>query len=133
MAESEYSEVAPAEPKVADPAPLGLAALALATFAFSVVNAGLLGEEAVNHFIPLALIYGGLAQFIAGMWEFRSQNTFAATDFTSYGAFWMTLGNPGDLWVTAGGSGGAVTDRAGLDIHGLGYFHPLHVVGFVGR
>ena len=120
------------ESGVADPAPLGLAAFALTTFAFSIVNAGFLGEPAVNHFIPLALIYGGLAQFIAGMWEFRN-NTFAATGFTSYGAFWIALGNPGDLWETAGDSGGAVTDRAGLDIHGLGYFHPLHVVGFVGR
>lgn len=80
------------ESGVADPAPLGLAAFALTTFAFSVVNAGLLGEEAVNHFIPLALIYGGLAQFVAGMWEFRNQNTFAATGFTSYGAFWIALG-----------------------------------------
>ena len=51
-----------------------------------------MGEPAVNLFIPLALIYGGLAQFIAGMWEFRNQNTFAATGFTSYGAFWIALG-----------------------------------------
>ena len=80
------------ESGVADPAPLGLAAFALTTFAFSIVNAGFLGEPAVNLFIPLALIYGGLAQFIAGMWEFRNQNTFAATGFTSYGAFWIALG-----------------------------------------
>jgi len=80
------------ESGVADPAPLGLAAFALTTFAFSVVNAGLLGEPAINHFIPLALIYGGLAQFVAGMWEFRNQNTFASTGFTSYGAFWIALG-----------------------------------------
>ena len=80
------------ESGVADPAPLGLAAFALTTFAFSVTNAGFLGEEAINHFIPLALIYGGLAQFVAGMWEFRNQNTFASTGFTSYGAFWIALG-----------------------------------------
>ncbi len=80
------------ESGVADPAPLGLAAFALTTFAFSIVNAGFLGEPAVNHFIPLALIYGGLAQFVAGMWEFRNQNTFASTGFTSYGAFWIALG-----------------------------------------
>ena len=80
------------ESGVADLAPLGLAAFALTTFAFSVVNAGFLGENAVNHFIPLALIYGGLAQFVAGMWEFRNQNTFASTAFTSYGAFWIALG-----------------------------------------
>ena len=80
------------ESGVADPAPLGLAAFALTTFAFSIANAGLVGEEAINHFIPLALIYGGLAQFVAGMWEFRNQNTFASTGFTSYGAFWIALG-----------------------------------------
>jgi len=80
------------ESGVADPAPLGLAAFALTTFAFSIANAGLVGEAAINHFVPLALIYGGLAQFIAGMWEFRNQNTFASTGFTSYGAFWIALG-----------------------------------------
>ncbi len=79
------------ESGVADPAPLGLAAFALTTFAFSIANAGLVGEEAINHFIPLALIYGGLGQFIAGMWEFRNQNTFGATAFTSYGAFWLAF------------------------------------------
>jgi uncharacterized protein len=80
------------EQGIADPGPLGLAAFALTTFAFSIVNAGFLGEPAVNFFIPLALFYGGLAQFIAGMWEFRNQNIFAATAFTSYGAFWIALG-----------------------------------------
>ena len=70
------------EQGVADPGPLGLAAFALTTFAFSIVNAGFLGEPAVNFFIPLALFYGGLAQFIAGMWEFRNQNTFASTGLT---------------------------------------------------
>ncbi len=80
------------ESGVADPAPLGLAAFALTTFAFSIVNAGLLGEPAINHFIPLALIYGGLVQLIAGLWEFRNQNTFASTGFCSYGAFWIALG-----------------------------------------
>ena len=57
-----------------------------------VVNAGLLGEPAINHFVPLALIYGGLVQLIAGLWEFRNQNTFASTGFCSYGAFWIALG-----------------------------------------
>ena len=80
------------ESGVADPAPLGLAAFALTTFAFSVVNAGLLGEPAINHFVPLALIYGGLVQLIAGLWEFRNENTFASTGFCSYGAFWIALG-----------------------------------------
>jgi len=91
MSESEQ-RTSVVEQGIADPGPLGLAAFALTTFAFSIVNAGFLGEPAVNLFIPLALIYGGLAQFIAGMWEFRNQNIFAATAFTSYGAFWIALG-----------------------------------------
>ena len=39
----------------------------------------------------LALAYGGVAQLLAGMWEFRTGNTFGATAFTSYGAFWLSF------------------------------------------
>ncbi len=46
----------------------------------------------MNLFLPLALIYGGLAQLLAGMWEFKNRNTFAATAFSSYGAFWISFG-----------------------------------------
>ena len=80
------------ESGVADPAPLGLSAFAVTTFAFSVSLAGLVGDEVVNLFIPLALIYGGFAQLLAGMWEFKNQNTFGATAFSSYGAFWISFG-----------------------------------------
>ncbi len=80
------------EPGVADPAPLGLSAFALTTFAFSVALAGFVGDQVVNLFLPLALIYGGLAQILAGMWEFKNRNTFAATAFSSYGAFWISFG-----------------------------------------
>ena len=38
-----------------------------------------------------ALFYGGLAQLLAGMWEFRNRNTFGSTAFTTYGAFWLSL------------------------------------------
>ena len=41
--------------------------------------------------VPLALFYGGLAQFVAGMWEYKANNTFGATAFGSYGAFWMSF------------------------------------------
>jgi succinate-acetate transporter protein len=79
-------------PPLADPAPLGLAAFALTTFAFSVANAGIIPEDSLRLFIPLAIFYGGLAQFMAGLFEFRNHNVFGATGFTSYGAFWMSLG-----------------------------------------
>src|SRR5438067_427713 len=76
-------------PVAADPAPLGLAAFALTTFVLSCANAGFLPIAAT--FVPLAFFYGGLSQFIAGMWEFRNKNTFGAVAFTSYGAFWLGL------------------------------------------
>jgi hypothetical protein len=41
--------------------------------------------------LGLALAYGGIAQFAAGMWEFRTGNTFGAVAFTSYGAFWVSF------------------------------------------
>jgi uncharacterized protein len=97
LAESEVSKVAPAEPAVADPAPLGLAAFALTTFIFSLVNAGIIAQgsdpqqQIINLYLPLALFYGGLAQLIAGLFEFRNQNTFGLTGFVSYGAFWIAL------------------------------------------
>ena len=79
-------------PAIANPAPLGLSAFALTTFVLSAVNAGLLSGSAVNIILSLALFYGGLAQFCAGMWEFKTGNTFGATAFTSYGGFWLTVG-----------------------------------------
>src|SRR5512142_689414 len=74
----------------ADPAPLGLAAFALTTFVLSFTNAGFIGGSSVQIVLGLALAYGGLAQLLAGMWEFRNGNTFGATAFSSYGAFWIS-------------------------------------------
>src|SRR5438067_2960688 len=81
----------------ADPGPLGLAAFAGTTFMLSLINAGLVG----NQHLPLgglgamvaglALAYGGIAQFLAGIWEFRTGNTFGAVAFCSFGAFWISL------------------------------------------
>src|SRR4051794_4069956 len=75
---------------IADPAPLGLAAFALTTFVLSLVNAMWIPASAVPVVFGLALAYGGLAQFLAGMWEFRRGNTFGATAFGSFGAFWIS-------------------------------------------
>jgi succinate-acetate transporter protein len=81
----------------ADPGPLGLAAFAGTTFVLSLVNAGLVGTHAVpgGGLLPmiaaLALAYGGVAQFAAGIWEFRTGNTFGAVAFCSYGAFWISF------------------------------------------
>jgi succinate-acetate transporter protein len=75
----------------ADPGPLGLAGFALTTFVLSMFNAGLVAKSAEPVVLGVALAYGGIAQFAAGMWEFRTGNTFGAVAFTSYGAFWVSF------------------------------------------
>ncbi|MEY9963578.1 succinate-acetate transporter protein [Streptacidiphilus sp. MAP12-16] len=74
---------------IADPAPLGLAGFAMTTLVLSCFNAGFLDKTAEGVVLPLALFYGGLGQLLAGMWEFRRGNTFGATAFSSFGAFWL--------------------------------------------
>src|SRR2546430_16965993 len=78
-------------PAVANPAPLGLCGFALTTFVLSSINAGWFPATGTNIVVGLAIFYGGLAQLCAGMWEFRSGNTFGATAFSSYGAFWLSF------------------------------------------
>src|SRR3954468_10120820 len=90
-AERRSGVLPPVAPAIADPAPLGLAAFALTTFVLSFFNAGIVGDAGEPIVLGLALAYGGLAQMLAGMWEFRNNNTFGATAFTSYGAFWLSL------------------------------------------
>ncbi len=77
--------------KPADPGPLGLAAFALTTFVLSMFNAGLVSKAGEPVVLGLALAYGGIAQVLAGMWEFRTGNTFGAVAFTSFGAFWISF------------------------------------------
>jgi succinate-acetate transporter protein len=74
----------------ADPGPLGLGAFALTTFVLSMFNADLVGRSGEPVVLGLALAYGGIAQVLAGMWEFRTGNTFGAVAFTSFGAFWLS-------------------------------------------
>jgi succinate-acetate transporter protein len=76
---------------IADPGPLGLAGFALTTFVLSCVNAGWVHKGTEPIVLGLALAYGGLAQLLAGMWEFKKGNTFGATAFASYGAFWISF------------------------------------------
>ena len=85
------SEVRTAPPAVAlaNPAALGLGGFALTTFLLSVHNSMGVTREPLLVFFGFAIFYGGLAQFCAGMWEFKTGNTFGATAFSTYGAFWM--------------------------------------------
>jgi hypothetical protein len=75
-------------PKLANPGPLGLAGFGLTTIVLSSINAGLLPPEAAAVVVPLAFAYGGVAQLIAGVLEFKTGNTFGMVAFTSYGLFW---------------------------------------------
>lgn len=76
---------------LADPAGLGLTAFAATTFFLSAVNAGWIKASAVGVVFGLALFYGGIAQLLAGMWEFAKGNSFGAVAFSSYGAFWLSF------------------------------------------
>jgi succinate-acetate transporter protein len=76
---------------IADPGPLGLGAFAMTTFVLSCFNSGLVPKSVEGVVLGLALFYGGIAQVLAGMWEFVKGNTFGAVAFTSYGAFWLSF------------------------------------------
>jgi hypothetical protein len=86
---AEVRTAAPPASAIANPAALGLAAFALTTFLLSIHNAMGVTKEPLLVFWGFAIFYGGLAQFAAGMWEFKAGNTFGATAFSTYGAFWM--------------------------------------------
>jgi uncharacterized protein len=79
------------ELRIADPGPLGLAGFGITTCLLSLINAGVLEASAMGVVLGLALAYGGGAQLLAGMWEFKKGNTFGATAFSSYGAFWISF------------------------------------------
>ncbi len=77
----------------ANPAPLGLCGFGLTTLVLSFVNANIVGGGPASFpiVLGLAIAYGGVAQLFAGMWEFRTGNTFGAVAFSSYGAFWISF------------------------------------------
>lgn len=75
---------------VADPAPLGLAGFGFTTLMLSAVNSGWIGSGATDAVLALAIPFGGVAQLLAGMWAFRRENTFGATAFSAFGAFWIS-------------------------------------------
>jgi len=99
-------------PGVADPAPLGLAAFALTTFLLSAANAGWMTKATGDAWLGYALAYGGFAQLLAGMWEFRNRNVFGATAFSTYGGFWIGLG----LWALLVAPKATSAAAAGHDI-----------------
>jgi uncharacterized protein len=75
--------------KLANPAPLGLLGFGLTTVLLNLHNAGIFGLNSM--ILAMGLAYGGLAQIIVGIMEFRKGNTFGTVAFTSYGLFWWSL------------------------------------------
>lgn len=73
----------------ANPAPLGLLGFGMTTVLLNIHNAGFFPVSAM--ILAMGVFYGGIAQIIAGLLEYRKGNTFAFTAFTSYGVFWLTL------------------------------------------
>lgn len=105
------------EEKRVNPAPLGLSGFALTTLVLSSFNAGLLSAQGEGVVIGLALFYGGLAQLIAGVLEWRAGNTFGYVAFFTYGAFWEWY------FFTAMGFTGSVTSQGiGLVLIAFGIF-----------
>src|SRR3984885_14802649 len=75
--------------KTGNPAPLGLMGFGMTTILLNLHNTGFIGLDAMV--LSMGIFYGGLAQVIAGIMEWKKGNTFAATAFTSYGMFWLSL------------------------------------------
>jgi hypothetical protein len=87
----------------ANPAPLGLLGFGMTTVVLNLKNAGIVEMSAM--ILAMGVFYGGIAQVIAGIMEWKKANTFGMTAFTSYGLFWLTLVGlivfPGMGWGTA--------------------------------
>ncbi|KZS99782.1 FUN34 transmembrane protein [Laetiporus sulphureus 93-53] len=95
--------------KLGNPGPLGLFAFAGTTLMLSLFNASVRDIHTTNAIMAMALFVGGLAQFAAGMWEFACANTFGATAFTMYGAFWMSYAT---IFIPGSGISAAYADAA---------------------
>lgn len=74
---------------LSNPAPLGLMGFGMTTILLNIHNAGFYPLDTM--ILAMGIFYGGIAQIIAGIMEFKKGNTFGTTAFTSYGLFWMTL------------------------------------------
>jgi succinate-acetate transporter protein len=114
----------------ADPAPLGLAGFALTTFLLSGHNASFIPDLI---WVGPAIFYGGLAQFMAGMWEFKNRNVFGATAFSTYGGFWMGLGLfiilVGTTKFSAGYAGGDLTNALAWYLFAFAVFNTYMLIG----
>jgi hypothetical protein len=86
MAQNEPSRT---DVPLANPATLGLMSFGITTVLLNLANAGFYSEDSM--ILAMGIFYGGTAQIIAGVFEFRKGNTFGMTAFLSYGLFWMSF------------------------------------------
>jgi succinate-acetate transporter protein len=96
----------------ANPAALGLVGFGLTTVLLSLINAGLLPAGGESVVIPLAIAFGGTAQILAGLMEFKLGNTFGTTAFMAYGAFWWWFA----LLLIFGHTGVVDLSKAGVTV-----------------
>ncbi|HUK77342.1 MAG TPA: acetate uptake transporter [Thermoleophilia bacterium] len=89
MTDPQHEVLATVKDKVANPAPLGLMAFGITTVLLNLHNAGLFGMSTM--ILAMAVFYGGLAQVIVAVQEYKKNNVFGATAFASYGLFWLTF------------------------------------------
>jgi succinate-acetate transporter protein len=115
---SDTSEQSHHRKSPADPGPLGLSAFALTTFVMAMFNLSAGGSSVPNIIIGPALIYGGLGQILAGMWDMAVGNTVSATIAVSYGCFWMSFAV---ILIPAFGVEAAYSNPAEYN-HGMGFF-----------
>lgn len=83
------SQVLSIKDSTANPAPLGLLGFGMTTVLLNLHNAGFFPLDSM--ILSMGIFYGGIAQIIAGIMEWKKNNTFGTTAFTSYGLFWLTL------------------------------------------
>lgn len=104
---------------VANPSPLGLLGLAMVTLVASSAKLGI--TEGTAYIIPWAFFLGALAQFTAGILDYKHNNTFGATAFCGYGLFWFAMAMS---WMISSGmiGGGAAYDVKQMGFAFLGYF-----------
>ena len=107
----------------ANPAPLGLLGFGMTTVLLNLHNAGFFALGSMV--LAMGIFYGGLAQIIAGIEEWKKSNTFGATAFTSYGAFWLTL--VALLVLPKMGLADAPDELNGCLPCNVGDLHPHHV------
>lgn len=105
----------PVQELVANPSGLGLLGLAMVTLVASSQKLGITSGTA--YIIPWAIFLGAAAQFVAGLYDFKHNNTFGATAFCGYGFFWFGVGM---TWLMSNGSIGLIEGSV-IDVHQLGF------------